>query len=379
MRTVGLPMSSTPGRGCLFRRSASASAATLALVVPWLDQHPAKPSSKPPLAAPCRAGDLSAHLFLQGATGSLVGGVDLFNGGTSACSLVGRPTVSLTGTTAAQVQIKGAAQPKQPEVLADPPGSLRALQPGKSASAALFWSTWCGARPDALTLGLASGTTINLPLAHAPRCDAPHDPSAISVGRFTPTPRRLPMSSRLPLRVAIVGSRPVQVKPGLRAFRVHRGERFGYEVAVTNTGPRPFRFAASSCPSYIEQFGDAPAQVYVLNCRPVDTIAPRQTVLFRMQLTVPVGAQAGNTSLTWQLAPKTYEAPFTAAAAWVAKPAHLALRWLQMIDEARGYALPRRAWSGSRAAVCARRPRSVSRRRRRRCRRIARRGAVHER
>jgi photosystem II stability/assembly factor-like uncharacterized protein len=308
--------------------------------VPWLNQQPTKPSSRPPLAAPCRAGDLRAHLFLQGATGSLVGEVDLFNAGPSACSLLGRPTVSFTGAAAAAVQVKTrAAPPEQPEVLADPPGSLRAFQPGKSARVALFWSNWCGAHPDALTLGLASGTTIHRPFAHAPRCDAPQYPSTISVGRFTPAPRHLPMSSRLPLRVAIVGSRPVQVKPGLRAFRLHRGERFDYEVAVTNTGTRPFRFAASSCPSYIEQFGNAPAQVYVLNCRPVGTIAPRQTVLFQMQLMVPATARAGNNSLTWQLAPRTYEAPFTAAAAWVATPAHIALRWLQMIDEARGYAL----------------------------------------
>jgi hypothetical protein len=98
---------------------------------------------------------------------------------------------------------------------------------------------------------------------------------------------------------------------------VHRDERFRYDVAVTNRGVKTFRFAAASCPTYLEQFGIAPARAYILNCRRVVSIAPRQTVLFEMQLTIPAAARLGNTSLTWELAPKTYEAPFTPAALWV--------------------------------------------------------------
>lgn len=310
--------------------SVTAALAASPPVVPWRDQRPARAPSNPPLAAPCRARDLHAHLFLQGATGSLVGGVNLFNAGTSACSLVGWPAVSFTGAAVAHerwwVKLL-AASPAPVDVLADPPGSLRALQPGKSATVAVFWSNWCGpgahpaggpgTPPDALALRLASGTTIRVPLVRAPRCDAPHYPSTISVAPFTPTPRYLPESSRLPFRVAIAGSRPVSIKPGLRAFRVHRGERFRYDVAVTNTGGKPFHFATSSCPSYIEQFQGAAAQAYVLNCRPVGAIAPGATVLFEMQLSIPATARLGNISLTWQLAPKTFEAPFTAAALWV--------------------------------------------------------------
>jgi hypothetical protein len=310
--------------------SAGVASAGASPVVPWLDLRPAKAPANPPLARPCRASDLHAHLFLQGATGSLVGGVELLNAGTRPCSLLGRPTVSFTGAAAAAERWQAkklAASPAPPDVVADPPGSLRALRPGKSASVVLFWSNWCGpgavptgasgATPDAVALGLASGTTIAIPLAHAPRCDAPQDPSIISVGPFTPSMRHLPPSSRLSLRTAIVGKRTVQVKPGLQAFRVHRGERFRYDVAVTNRGANTFRFAASSCPIYLEQFGPAPAQAYVLNCRPVVSIAPRRTVVFEMQLTIPAAARLGNTSLTWELAPKTYEAPFTPAALWV--------------------------------------------------------------
>jgi len=194
----------------------------------------------------------------------------------------------------------------------------------------LFWSNWCGpgadptggsegTPPDGIELGLADGTSITVPVTQAPRCDSLQDPSLVSVGPYMPTTRRLPESSRLPLRVAIVGSRTVQVKPGLGAIRVHRGELLRYEVAVTNTGRSAFRFAPSSCPVYIQELTLSSPQVYVLNCRRVRTIAQRATVLFAMQIRVPATARLGVGSLTWQLAPKTYEAPFAPAALWVVR------------------------------------------------------------
>src|SRR5579884_1397558 len=206
-------------------------------LIAWLDQRPAKASAHPPLAPPCRASALRAQLFLQGATGSLVGGVNLINDGSASCSLLGWPATSFTGTAASTTHVKVKRLPHSsapPDVLADPPGSLRALAPGKSASVSLWWSNWCGpdsvatgpaaTPPTGLELRLASGTSMIVPISHAPRCDAPQSPSLLSVGPFTPTERHLPESSRLPLRASIVGTRPVRVKPGLDAFRVHRGE-----------------------------------------------------------------------------------------------------------------------------------------------------------
>src|SRR5439155_17509854 len=109
------------------------------------------------------------------------------------------------------------------------------------------------------------------------------------------------------------------VKPGLHAFRVHRGELLHFRVAVTNSGTTSFRFARSSCPVYVEQMLPAAPQPYVLNCRPVGPIAPRETVLFEMRIPIPADARLGNNSLTWELAPKTYEAPFAPAAVWVVR------------------------------------------------------------
>ena len=295
-------------------------------VVPWLNERPAKPFANPPLAPPCQAHDLRASLFLQGATGSLVGGVTFLNAGPAACSLVGRPSFSFSGAAAAaehwQVE-KLASSPTPDDVLADPPGSLRALQPGKSAGVQVFWSNWCGpgsvptgasgAKPTAMVLGLASGAEISVPVTDAPRCDSPQDPSTVSVGPFRPAVRHLPASSRLPLRVVIAGVRNVQVKPGVRAFTVHRGQLFGYVVTVTNTGSAPSRFARSSCPSYIEEVVPAPEQVYVLNCRAVPAIAPGATVRFAMEIRVPATQRLGVTALSWELAPKTYSPPFTSA------------------------------------------------------------------
>ena len=75
-------------------------------VVPWLDQRPVKASAHPPLALPCRGSTLRAQVFLQGATGSLVGGVNLLNAGSAPCSLLGWPKVSFTGAAASTTPLQ---------------------------------------------------------------------------------------------------------------------------------------------------------------------------------------------------------------------------------------------------------------------------------
>ena len=57
----------------------------------------------------------------------------------------------------------------------------------------------------------------------------------------------------------------------------------------------------------------------MLNCRPVTEIAPHRSVLFQMQISIPANTRLGNNSLTWELAPKTYDAPFAPAALWVVR------------------------------------------------------------
>jgi hypothetical protein len=157
-----------------------------------------------------------------------------------------------------------------------------------------------------------------VPTAHAPRCDSNQEPSQLSVAPFAPALHQLPPSSRLPLRATVIGPRPVKIKPGLRAFRIRRGSLLRYEIALTNSSERPFRF--HGCPVYIEQLSPSvPQQAYVLNCRPAGQLAPGATVLFQMLLQIPRTARLGNNGLAWELAPQTYEAPFAPAAVWVVR------------------------------------------------------------
>jgi hypothetical protein len=287
----------------------------------------------PPLARPCAAASLRAHVFLQGATGSLAGDVVLTNVGRRPCSLVGWPRVTFVGPAARTTRwrvIRIARRRAPPDALLDPPGSLRALRPGKAAAVELFWSNWCGPgshaagasgrAPDAIVLRLPSGSSVRVPLANAPRCDDDKFPSRLTVAPFTPAARPPRPSSRLPLRAAVVGPRSVRVKPGVAAFRVGRGRVLRYRIALTNNGKRPFRFAG--CPAYVEVLvPSVRSQVFVLNCRPVGEIPPRATVLFDMRLRIPARARTGTSGLTWELAPHSYEPPFaTAAVRIVADP-----------------------------------------------------------
>jgi len=173
-----------------------------------------------------------------------------------------------------------ARSPEPRDVLADPPGSLRALAHGKAAGAWLFWSNWCGpgatptgdhgTPPSALRHRLANSTTLSIALStRAPRYDAPQAPSKISVGPLRPVSPSLPPSSRLPLRLAIVKAR-------VHRFLARRGRPFRYRVAITNTAAHTLGFGGG-CPAYVEQLvGSGPALAYVLNCHEAGPIAPRQ-------------------------------------------------------------------------------------------------------
>src|SRR6266508_499945 len=61
-------------------------------VIPWIPAIP-RAALVPPIAPPCRSAALEAQLGLQGATGSLAGGVSLANRAGESCSLRGRVEV----------------------------------------------------------------------------------------------------------------------------------------------------------------------------------------------------------------------------------------------------------------------------------------------
>ena len=85
-----------------------------------------------------------------------------------------------------------------------------------------------------------------------------------------------------------------------------------------SAGAAPYRFG-TSCPAYVEQLAGSAPRAYLLNCRQVVMIEPRQSLLFEVALPVARAARLGSSELTFQLAPRTFDAPIAQAPVWVAR------------------------------------------------------------
>jgi Domain of unknown function (DUF4232) len=306
-------------------------AATNAGRIPWLAARPQLGPADPVLAPACTASQLQATLALQGATGNLVGAIQIRNRSSRACALVGRPKLSFVGATSKWRVTRWHGSPDLPyDPLAPPPGSLRALAPAKVVSVALFWSNWCGSGssdtgnsgrpPSALVLAVPGGGTIRLaqnrigggkrPLG-APPCLAAHSPSKLMASRFTPIAPQGPPSSELPLRARIVSAARLTIKGKVvtPVLVARPGSVLAYTVVLTNRGRHAFRFG-SSCPAYTEGIDANRQQAYILNCHPVGPIAPGKSVRFAMRIRVPRTLRPGKPAvLGWILAPHTWNAP----------------------------------------------------------------------
>jgi Protein of unknown function (DUF4232) len=280
--------------------------------IPWLPTRPPRPV-EPPLSAPCRAANLRAELHAQGALGNLIGRVAVRNAGPASCSLGGRPSARFEGGPSAETPLRvipTAADPLDTSLIYDRSSSLRALGRGRSAFVPIFWSNWCppdavitstGTPPSRLVLVLPDGAELTAAVDRAPRCNDPAVPSTLAIKPFARDGRQPPASSHLPLRAAIVGgSFDKRKSPSLR---VRAGGVLRYQVALTNVSRRPFRFR--NCPTYVQDL-DRRTDLYVLNCRPVGVLQPRETMRFAMHLRVPKDVRRGRTSVFWLLAPKTY-------------------------------------------------------------------------
>jgi hypothetical protein len=282
--------------------------------IPWL---PTRPPTivEPPIASPCRAADLHAELRVQGALGSLIGGVFVRNVGEAPCSLSGRPFARFEGGPAAETDLRlvpAAADPLDTSLIYDRASSLHALGRGRLAVVRVLWSNWCppdviqtsiGRPPARLDLVLPAGGELSAPVNGAPRCDAPQAPSTLAIKPFARSGRQARPSSQLPLKAVIVGKLPNLKAP---SFRARVGGLLRYQVMLTNVSRRPFRFR--NCPTYVQDL-DGRSQRYVLNCRPVGSLRPRQTVRFNMVLRVPRTARPGRRGLFWLLGPQTYLPP----------------------------------------------------------------------
>jgi hypothetical protein len=157
-------------------------------------------------------------------------------------------------------------------------------------------------------LVLPDGAELTALVDRAPRCNDPAAPSTLAIKPFARRGRQPPHSSHLPLRATIVGgSLDKRSSPSLR---VGAGEVLRYEIALTNVSRRRFRFR--DCPTYVQRL-DRRTELYILNCRPVGVLRPRETARFAMRLRVARDARVGQTGVFWLLGPKTYLPPTAVA------------------------------------------------------------------
>jgi hypothetical protein len=283
-------------------------AVALAGVIPWIPAVPPVPPL-PEVAPACMAASLQPDFFVQGATGSLAGGVALTNRGAAPCSLLGHVSVRfLDGSDPA-----GLTQYALKPIPADPGvplPSLRALQPRQAAFVGIWWSNWCGdAAPTRIGFTLPTGEELVFPLGASARCDAPSAPSTLGVRPTEPRAPQKPPGSRLPLEADIVEKERSGPKL-IPTVHGRRGRLATFHVALTNVSRHPFRFGPA-CPLYVEGTGlGLPHELHVLNCRPVGVVTPGARVVFEMRIRVPRHAPLGRDSLTWELAPTLELPPF---------------------------------------------------------------------
>jgi len=141
-------------------------------------------------AAPtCRAAQLRPHFFMQGATGSLAGGVYVRNVSRTTCALVGLPYVKLVGGGARHARSQLYRLRNGSDGIPHPPTTpLHHFRHGQRALLSVIWSNWCHARPVDLVVVLPHrGGKLRWKLPRfTPRCDQSSRPSRLGISRFAP-------------------------------------------------------------------------------------------------------------------------------------------------------------------------------------------------
>jgi hypothetical protein len=135
----------------------------------------------------CRASDLGhGVVFMQGATGQMIGGVRVRDTSARACTLTGFPTLTLIAHGGTEIP---ARRERAGSVVGQPrwPGyPLVLLRPGQDAFVPFIWDEYCGrARLGAVRLAWR-GWAVTVPARGAPECNPPPSRSSLAVGRFQP-------------------------------------------------------------------------------------------------------------------------------------------------------------------------------------------------
>ncbi|MBO0833651.1 MAG: DUF4232 domain-containing protein [Actinobacteria bacterium] len=290
-------------------------------VVPWNGAVPSELRARQVrAAAPCRASQLrvvgSGFQFVAGEVGG-TGAAALRNIGPGACQLTGYPTVRLVGAPLEPAQRQVDIPPQAPSFpeIDEPSTSLQALAPGSTAVLRVDWRNWCvpgaaaSAKPQIppaavrVTLGRDLGS-LDVNYNAVPQCDAPSQPSTISVRPFAPSP----VASTQPWTTANV--RATIVSPGGSGSRVtaRRGGVAHFLVRLQNRSRARVRF--DSCPLVAEALGPVGVtEVHQLNCRAAHSIPPGGSLYFEMLIHVPAKAPLGKNGLLWELDPTGAQYP----------------------------------------------------------------------
>jgi hypothetical protein len=142
---------------------------------------------------PCRSSQLRARIYLQGATGTLVGPIRVINGSPSPCVLRGRPRMTLERIDGHPIRVaQGRAPPLWRLQGRKPPQGwpVVRLPPDGQAQTMIVFRNWCG-RPDrriTFNLHLPAGGELVAEKRIRLRCDVPGEPVSLGVGPFEPHP-----------------------------------------------------------------------------------------------------------------------------------------------------------------------------------------------
>ena len=154
------------------------------------------PSTIPVEVHGCAEEDVVAESSLEGATGSLAGGIFITNVGTVPCVLIGPPsTVELRSEHGAlDVELRIYRSLRADNSEAAPPVLL---EPGGKAESFVLWSNWCAGELSNLemlvTLPDGNRPIVTVPESiqgtgpvTTPRCDNPAAKSGLGVFAFRP-------------------------------------------------------------------------------------------------------------------------------------------------------------------------------------------------
>jgi hypothetical protein len=149
-----------------------------------------------PSTLACTAADLRATAALQGAAGSVLGSIHLTNVGVLTCTLMGRPTVTLSSSAGDALSVSVVVVPPQWQVDGTPTPRgwpVVSLPPGSAASIRTRWSNACPQLTDPARWSVDLGTgrgSLDVTDADAifpPPCNGPTEPSTLEVGPFEPS------------------------------------------------------------------------------------------------------------------------------------------------------------------------------------------------